>query len=420
MTIVATTLRAVAEVSLGRQRSPQHAEGPYMMPYLRAANVKDGVLDLTDVQEMNFSPAEQEIFSLSPGDVLVTEGSGSLGTVGASAVWRGELPGMVCYQNTLLRLRPREITDGRFLGWWARSAFGTGVFASIATGANIHHLSAERVRTLPIRLPPLEEQRRIADFLDAETSRIARLIALRSHQASLISSYLSARVSETYEELLGQYGAIRLRHVLMGIEQGWSPQCEDRPAEQGEWGVVKAGCVNSGVFDPRQHKALPVDVTPRTEYRLNAGDLLMSRASGSPSLIGSVGVVGEYEGNLLLCDKLYRISLDKTRMAAGFVAHMLRSHRVREHIKNGISGADGMANNLPTGVVKDCVLPNIPLACQEQISRGLERVTKEASYARSLIERSRELLVEHRQALITAAVGGQFDVSTANGRGVEE
>ncbi len=41
MTWRRTTLRAVAEVALGRQRSPQHADGPHMVRYLRAANVKD-------------------------------------------------------------------------------------------------------------------------------------------------------------------------------------------------------------------------------------------------------------------------------------------------------------------------------------------------------------------------------------------
>ena len=93
-------LRALATVDLGRQRSPVHEQGPHMVPYLRAANVSDGRLNLVDVKEMNFSLREQQFFALKPGDVLVTEGSGSLQTVGASAVWRGEIPGAVCFQNT--------------------------------------------------------------------------------------------------------------------------------------------------------------------------------------------------------------------------------------------------------------------------------------------------------------------------------
>lgn len=63
----------------------------------------------------------QDLLDERRGDVLVTEGSGSLGTVGASAVWRAELAGTVCFQNTMLRLRPpsaeterRRINTRRF------------------------------------------------------------------------------------------------------------------------------------------------------------------------------------------------------------------------------------------------------------------------------------------------------------------
>jgi len=37
-----------------------------MVRYLRAANVKDGVLDLASVHQMTFSPQEQAVFSLKP------------------------------------------------------------------------------------------------------------------------------------------------------------------------------------------------------------------------------------------------------------------------------------------------------------------------------------------------------------------
>jgi type I restriction enzyme S subunit len=50
-------VRSIAEVSLGRQRSPENANGPFMVKYLRAANVKDGELDLNDVKAMNFTLA---------------------------------------------------------------------------------------------------------------------------------------------------------------------------------------------------------------------------------------------------------------------------------------------------------------------------------------------------------------------------
>jgi type I restriction enzyme S subunit len=280
------------------------------------------------------------------------------------------------------------------------------------------HVTKEELARVPIPIPDLAEQRRIADFLDAETNRIDKLTAMRFTQSRILADRSTSRLSTTYEELCRNYGTVRLRHLLMRIEQGWSPQCEDRLVSGDEWGVVKAGCVNSGAFDPGQHKALPADTEPRTEYALKEGDLLMSRASGSTELIGSVGIVPSLKHNLLLCDKLYRLTLDRNLGQPCFLAHMLRSHAVREHIKMSISGGEGMANNLPTSVVKDCVLPKAPLAAQEAATNALNADAAKVQRARSALQRSIDLLSERRQALITAAVTGQFDVSTASGRNV--
>jgi restriction endonuclease S subunit len=198
----ARPLRAYAEVILGRQRSPESENGPHMTPYLRAANVEDGHINLSDVKEMNFTPTEQQVFALRAGDILVTEGSGSLRSIGASAVWSSQRDGIVCIQNTLLRLRPKVSTDSRFLAWWCRSAFASGLFASVATGANIFHLSAERVRALPMKYLPLKQQRAIADYLDKETRKTdtvttklrSQIELLREHRQALITAAVSGEL----------------------------------------------------------------------------------------------------------------------------------------------------------------------------------------------------------------------------------
>ncbi|MCQ1580767.1 restriction endonuclease subunit S [Streptomyces parvus] len=281
-------------------------------------------------------------------------------------------------------------------------------------------LTSSAISNLRFAIPAAPEQRQIVEFLNAETSRIDNLASMRRHQFRLLIARNASRLSSLHQKLCHAHGTVRLRHLLTKIEQGWSPQCEDRPAGAGEWGVIKAGCVNSGAFDPSQHKALPADTEPRPEYALEEGDLLMSRASGSQDLIGSVGMVTRPPSNLLLCDKVYRLTVDRTLTKPDFVAYMLRSHPVREHIKLGVSGGDGMANNLPVAVVKDCVLPDVPLSVQAEVVRPLDRDVDVAARARAALEASISLLAERRQALITAAVTGQFDVSTASGRNVTD
>src|SRR5690242_19856876 len=88
---VHASLQDVADVRLGRQRSPKNHSGPNMRPYLLAANVAWSGLSLNDVKEMNFSREEAERYQLREGDVLVSEASGSIGEVGKPAVWRGQI-----------------------------------------------------------------------------------------------------------------------------------------------------------------------------------------------------------------------------------------------------------------------------------------------------------------------------------------
>lgn len=170
-------------VTMGRQRAPRYAAGENMVPYLRAANVKDGFLDLSDVKEMNFDPLEQLKFHLEPGDVLVTEGSGSLKQLGATAQWTGELPGTVCFQNTLIRLRGRSGQSlSSYAYQWARRCFEEGRFASIATGTNIFHLGVERLASLPVSPIPLQEQ---AAFVKRVETADAVVVSARKAGASL-------------------------------------------------------------------------------------------------------------------------------------------------------------------------------------------------------------------------------------------
>jgi hypothetical protein len=90
------------EVRLGRQRSPEQDAGAHMTPYVRAANITPGGMNLSDLLEMNFTPAEREVFGLKAGDVLLTEASGSASQVGRAAIWHGEVE-PCCFQNTVRR-----------------------------------------------------------------------------------------------------------------------------------------------------------------------------------------------------------------------------------------------------------------------------------------------------------------------------
>ena len=177
----------VGEVLLGRQRAPQHEDGPSMRPYLRAANVFDGYIDTADVKSMNFSPSEYQRYSLQEGDVLLNEGQ-SRELVGRSAIFRGEVPG-ACFQNTLVRFRPGPSVLGSYAHRYFQHCMYSGTFAAVAKQTtSIAHLGAQNLVDLPIPLPgksrQLELSRRLSAIdaaLPATAAREERLRTLKAH-----------------------------------------------------------------------------------------------------------------------------------------------------------------------------------------------------------------------------------------------
>jgi type I restriction enzyme S subunit len=168
-------LHEVADVHLGRQRSPKNHEGPHMRPYLRAANVTWNGLDLKDVKEMNFDPVEAERFALQPGDLLLAEASGSASEVGKPVIWRGEIPG-ACFQNTLLRVQAKELLPEFLLHYFRHLAL-TGVFARKSRGVGIHHLGKLAMEQFPVPTPSSKEQASIVSEIEAGTTRIQAAVA---------------------------------------------------------------------------------------------------------------------------------------------------------------------------------------------------------------------------------------------------
>jgi type I restriction enzyme S subunit len=166
----------LGEVQLGRQRSPKNRSNKYPTKYIRAANITESGLDLRDLLDMEFLPDEQESYRLREGDVLLSEASGSPDQVGKPAVWNGQVENC-CFQNTVIRLRPERVSS-RFLLVVFQHFYFNKVFAGVAAGVGINHLSAAKFRNLNIPLPPLAEQGIIVSEVDQKMSFIRAAEAL--------------------------------------------------------------------------------------------------------------------------------------------------------------------------------------------------------------------------------------------------
>ena len=288
-------------------------------------------------------------------------------------------------------------------------------------------LPTEQFNDFWFPVPSFEEQSAIATFLDRETAKIDALVAEQEKLIALLQEKRQAVIShavtkgldpnvpmkdsgvEWLGEVPGHWEVCALRRVIAAIEQGWSPECYAREAEEQEWGVLKAGCLNGGNFRPSENKALPPELPPEEAYEVRVGDVLMSRASGSPELVGSTALVKATRERLMLSDKIFRLKLKEFVNAAFFVA-ALNSRPLRIQIENALSGGNGMANNLPQSSLLTFAMAVPPLAEQATITVFLEQETAKLDTLTAEARSAITLLQERRTALISAAVTGQIDV----------
>lgn len=403
-----TTLGQAAEVRLGRQRAPQYEAGDNMVPYLRSANVKEGELDLADVKTMDFSLLEQSLFSLRPGDVLVTEGSGSRDTVGASAVWSGEIDGTVCFQNTLLRLRPRDgLTDGRFLAWWMRHARGSGQVAAVSSGANILHVGSDGLKRLPLTLPTQEEQRRIADFLDERVARIDQIIAARRAQVGAVERLTDSKASLLINDANVGGAPLSSWARIIDTEHKTAPSVEG-----GGYWIVGTGAIRGGkiIIDELRETDQQHYEEWTARGRPAAGDLVLTREAP----VGQVGLVENDMPALAIGQRVVLIRPEFGRLDSRFLRLVLMHGALRRVIHSASAGS--LHPHLNMADISRLRVPNLSLPKQIDLGRRHSGLLEETGTRKAHLERSASLLQEYKQSLITAAVTGELDVTTASTR----
>ena len=142
----------------GKQQSSSNKSGGTPQKFITTSNLYWGYFVLDSVKVMNFTEEEIKSCSATKGDLLVCEGGAGYGR---SAIWNEDYD--ICLQNHIHRLRP--LVDGtcEYVYYFIHLQKESNSLVSIGTAMPC--LSANRLKSLLIPLPPLAEQNRITNKL---------------------------------------------------------------------------------------------------------------------------------------------------------------------------------------------------------------------------------------------------------------
>ncbi|MFJ8758356.1 restriction endonuclease subunit S [Streptomyces cyaneofuscatus] len=308
--------------------------------------------------------------------------------------------------NNLMAVVPMA-GNGRF--WlYALSTIDLG---EIAAGGALPYVNEGQIRDLRVPFPPASEQRRIANFLDAETTRIDRIMKLRAQQEETLRERFGVAVREQFDA--SDTVRTRLKFLLTS-----------RP----RYGVLVPRFVDAGIKFIRVNDLVDLEGRAQDLIRIAAdvsaqnpttvvreGDVLVS-------VVGTLGRAAVASASVRGANVNRAIAVLRPHPEVD--RHLLTTWiNAQEFTEQALLATSGDSAQRTLGMED---LSNFTLrwpsttTAQARLAEEVKKAQLGMLDLRKALLTQLAVIKERRQALITAAVTGQFDVSTASGRNVTD
>ena len=369
---------------------------------------------------------------LAAGDLVVTKSSGSELHIGkTSLVTHREAQLEACFSNFMQRLRCLPTFNPRLAWFLLNSPVGRQqlVFGSNTT-TGLANLNATILGDIVTPIPPLDEQRAIAAFLDRETERIDSLVAKKRLLIERLQEYRTALITRTVTRGLPPEAARAAgldpspRLKPSGVEWlGDIPEHWSTPHLNARYEIVLGKMLDESKItgehlipylrnvDVQWNRVscanLPdMDIRPDEyeRYTVREGDVLVCEG-GEP---GRAAIVPNDAAGLGFQKALHRL-----RPLSGEEHPRFLLYTLSFAAAYGAFDAQGNPNtilHLTGDMLRAYRFPNPPVEEQREIGDYLDGETTRLDRLSRRVKLAVERLQEHRTALITAAVTGKIDV----------
>ncbi len=373
-----------------------------------------------DLMKATATADEIAKFRLREGDVLVTKDSEAWDDIAVPAYVPSDLDGVLCGYH-LAQVRPdRTVVDGEYL---FRSFASRGIndqFRVAATGITRFGLGKYWIENGLFLLPPLDEQRAIAAFLERETGRIDALIEKKQRHIELLQEKRTALISHAVTKGLDPNAPMK----DSGIEWlGRIPVHWQTPPLYARFSVELGKMLDTKritgehllpyvrnvdvQWDHVNATELPeMDITPDEylRYTLHKGDLLVCEG-------GEVGRTAMWRGELPIC--AFQKAIHRLRPLSGRDLPRFFYYVMRATASTGVFVAHGNPNTIPHLTAEKLRVYRFAFPSTEEQRAIVEFLDIETAKIDALVEKidlSMNSLREYRTALISTAVTGKIDV----------
>lgn len=345
-------------------------------------------------------------FLIREGDILFTR-SGA--TVGQAYHVRASDAGN-SFAGYLIRFRPTTSSDARFVYYTTQSQPFQDQVSAEAVVSTIPNFNADRFANIEIPLPLLPDQQRIADFLDDQVRRIDSIIAARRRQLALYADRQQRALDDSID-----YGGVRCSRLALfaSIQSGITVD-GGRVVEDGiEAPYLRVANVQAGSLNLQEIKTIRVPPSLRLRFLLRDGDVLMTEG-GDLDKLGRGTVWRSEIPGAIHQNHVFAVRPRAGRLLPDYLAYVTASSSARAYFESTGNQTTNLASTSAAKVL-DLPIPVRPVSAQHEVIAAIDKASSSHESLSNALRQSESLLEELKRSLITAAVTGDFDVSSASG-----
>jgi len=383
----------------------------YLLTYIDIGNVtSDG--SILETQEFQFKQAPSRARrKVKNGDTIISTVRTYLRAISLIK----DPPENLIVSTGFAVLSPRAEIDSRFLFRFVQSSEFVEKVVAHSEGVGYPAINPSKLACLPIWLPPLPEQQKIAQFLDQETSKIDNLITKKERLIKLLKEKRTALISHAVTkglnpdvpmkdsgvEWLGEipehWEIVPLRSVLeQRIEYNIGRKTENILSVIKDVGVVN--------YEDREASGNKKSENIEQYKIIYPSDIVVNRMN---LIFGSVGIAREYGAS---STEYYVLKPKSNKVCQEYYGHIFCSKSFQLSLVGIGKGILFHRMRIYSEELKKILFPFPPLEEQKLINEYLIQNLNEINHLSDKLNTSIDHLKEYRTALISAAVTGKIDV----------
>lgn len=298
----------------------------------------------------------------------------------------------------IIPLRPRPGLDRSYLSLFLRSASVVERISNRTAGARMPRADMNFVLDLEIPLPPLDEQRCIADLL----TRAEGIVRLRREAREKAAEIIPAFFFEMFGDPNANLAAWRIAplsevaEVISGIAKGRKLV----PGEGIELPYMRVANVKDGYLDLSEVKTIEIKRSEVDKLLIQTGDLLMTEG-GDPDKLGRAAL---WSGEIEFCvhqNHIFKVRCKRNRVLPNYLRSLAGSSYGKAYFLSVAKKTTGIASINKTQLSAFPVLLP-PLELQAQFSALVAATEAVAALQDSAIEKAEATF----HALLSRAFSG--------------